>query len=99
MVALSMADGYARLTNKPQCIIVHFDVGTQDLGQAVHNASAGRVPVLIFAGFSPYTTEANTVGLERNSCTGHKTFTTRILLLHTIAVTPRRSKPEEILSR
>lgn len=57
MVALSMADGFARLTNKPQCVIVHVDVGTQGLGAAVHNASCGRCPVLIFAGLSPYTIE------------------------------------------
>lgn len=57
MVALSMADGYARLTNKPQCVIVHVDVGTQALGAAVHDASCGRAPVLIFAGLSPYTIE------------------------------------------
>ncbi|KAL8716724.1 MAG: hypothetical protein Q9225_005974, partial [Loekoesia sp. 1 TL-2023] len=50
-----MADGYARLTSKPQCVIVHVDVGTQGLGAAVHNASCGRAPVLIFAGLSPYT--------------------------------------------
>jgi thiamine pyrophosphate-dependent acetolactate synthase large subunit-like protein len=56
MVALSMADGYARVTNKPQCVIIHTDVGTQNLGAAVHNASCGRAPVLIFAGLSPYTT-------------------------------------------
>ncbi|KAL8728992.1 MAG: hypothetical protein Q9181_005154, partial [Wetmoreana brouardii] len=55
MVALSMADGYARFTSKPQCVIVHVDVGTQGLGAAVHNASCGRAPVLIFAGLSPYT--------------------------------------------
>ncbi|RMZ75691.1 hypothetical protein DV738_g5343, partial [Chaetothyriales sp. CBS 135597] len=57
MVALSMADGYARLTNKPQCVIIHVDVGTQALAAAVHNASVGRAPVLIFAGLSPYTAE------------------------------------------
>ena len=57
MVALSMADGYARLTNEPQCVIVHVDVGTQGLGAAVHNASCGRAPVLIFAGLSPVTIE------------------------------------------
>ena len=57
MVALSMADGFARLTNKPQAVIVHVDVGTQGLAAAVHNASCGRVPVLIFAGLSPYTIE------------------------------------------
>ena len=57
MVALSMADGYARLTGQPQCVIVHVDVGTQGLGAAVHNASCGRAPVLIFAGLSPFTIE------------------------------------------
>ncbi|KAI9684393.1 MAG: hypothetical protein M1829_002203 [Trizodia sp. TS-e1964] len=62
MVALSMADGYARLTNKPQCVIVHVDVGTQGLGAAVHNASCGRVPILIFAGLSPFTIEGEMRG-------------------------------------
>lgn len=62
MVAMSMADGYARLTNKPQCVIVHVDVGTQGLGAAVHNASCGRAPVLIFAGLSPYTIEKEARG-------------------------------------
>lgn len=62
MVALSMADGYARLTGKPQAVIVHVDVGTQGLGAAVHNASCGRAPVLIFAGLSPYTIEGESRG-------------------------------------
>ncbi|RDL30229.1 Uncharacterized protein BP5553_10507 [Venustampulla echinocandica] len=62
MVALSMADGYARLTGKPQCVIVHVDVGTQGLGAAVHNASCGRAPVLIFAGLSPFTIEGEMRG-------------------------------------
>jgi thiamine pyrophosphate-dependent acetolactate synthase large subunit-like protein len=62
MVALSMADGYARLTGKPQCVIVHVDVGTQGLGAAVHNASTGRAPVLIFAGLSPFTIEGEMRG-------------------------------------
>jgi thiamine pyrophosphate-dependent acetolactate synthase large subunit-like protein len=57
-----MADGYARLTGKPQCVIVHVDVGTQGLGAAVHNASCGRAPVLIFAGLSPYTLEGEMRG-------------------------------------
>ena len=57
-----MADGYARLTRKPQCVIVHVDVGTQALGAAVHNASTGRAPVLIFAGLSPFTIEGEMRG-------------------------------------
>ncbi|KAK0717561.1 thiamine pyrophosphate enzyme [Lasiosphaeria miniovina] len=62
MVAMSMADGYARLTNKPQCVIVHVDVGTQGLGAAVHNASSGRAPILVFAGLSPITQEGELRG-------------------------------------
>lgn len=62
MVALSMADGYARVTNRPQCVIIHVDVGTSGMGAAVHNASAGRAPVLIFAGLSPYTIEGELRG-------------------------------------
>jgi thiamine pyrophosphate-dependent acetolactate synthase large subunit-like protein len=62
MVAMSMADGYARLTNKPQAVIVHVDVGTQGLGAAVHNASTGRAPVLVFAGLSPVTQEGELRG-------------------------------------
>lgn len=59
---MSMADGYARLTGKPQCVIVHVDVGTQGLGAAVHNASTGRAPVLVFAGLSPFTIEGELRG-------------------------------------
>ncbi|KAE8555675.1 hypothetical protein EYB25_000373 [Talaromyces marneffei] len=62
MIALSMADGYARLTGRPQCVIVHVDVGTQGLAAAVHNASCGRAPVLIFAGLSPFTLEGELRG-------------------------------------
>ena len=62
MVAMSMADGYARVTGKPQCVIVHVDVGTQGLGAAVHNSSTGRAPVLVFAGMSPFTLEGELRG-------------------------------------
>lgn len=57
-----MADGYARLTNKPQAVIVHVDVGTQGFGAAVHNASTGRAPVFLFAGLSPFTIEGEMRG-------------------------------------
>lgn len=59
---MSMADGYARLSGKPQCVIIHVDVGTQGLAAAVHNASTGRAPVFIFAGLSPYTIEGEMRG-------------------------------------
>ena len=35
MVAMSMADGWARVTGRPQAVIVHVDVGTQALGCAL----------------------------------------------------------------
>jgi thiamine pyrophosphate-dependent acetolactate synthase large subunit-like protein len=62
MVAMSMADGYARLTGEPQVVLCHVDVGTQGLGAAVHNASTGRAPVFIFAGLSPFTMEGELTG-------------------------------------
>ncbi|KAJ4111512.1 hypothetical protein NW768_011866 [Fusarium equiseti] len=62
MVALSMADGYARLSGEAQCVIVHVDVGTSALAAAIHNAAMGRAPVLIFAGLSPFTIEGEVLG-------------------------------------
>ena len=62
MVALSMADGWARVTGQPQAVIVHVDVGTQALGCGIHNASAGRCPVLIFAGLCPFTEDGKMPG-------------------------------------
>lgn len=55
MVALTAAQGYAQVTGRAQAVIVHVECGTQSLAGAVHNVSKGRVPVLIFAGSSPYT--------------------------------------------
>src|SRR5699024_12157401 len=62
MVALSAAHGYAQATGEPQAVIIHVDVGTQNLGGAVHNASKGRIPVLIYAGAPPYTQEGELIG-------------------------------------
>ena len=68
-VALSMADGFARVSNRPQCVIIHVDVGTSALGAAVHNACTGKAPVLIFAGLSPYTIEVRRS--SGSKATGH----------------------------
>jgi len=57
-----MADGWARVTGRPQAVIVHVDVGTQALGCGVHNASAGRCPILIFAGLCPFTEDGKLAG-------------------------------------
>jgi len=53
--ALSAAQGYAQISGRTQAVFVHVDVGTQNLGGAVHNAMRCRVPVFILAGLSPYT--------------------------------------------
>jgi acetolactate synthase-1/2/3 large subunit len=62
MVALSAAHGYAQVSGKPQAVMVHVECGTQALAGAVHNADKGRIPVLIFAGASPYTQDGEMRG-------------------------------------
>ncbi|KAJ7759144.1 thiamine pyrophosphate enzyme, N-terminal TPP binding domain-containing protein [Mycena metata] len=54
MVALTAAQGFAQVTGKPAAVIVHVDVGTQAMAGAIHNVDRGRVPVLIYAGASPF---------------------------------------------
>jgi acetolactate synthase-1/2/3 large subunit len=60
--ALSAAHAYAMVTGEPQAVIVHVDVGTQNLGGAVSNAMHGRAPVLVFAGAAPFTLEGELPG-------------------------------------
>jgi acetolactate synthase-1/2/3 large subunit len=62
MVALSCAHGHAQVSGRAQAVIVHVECGTQSLGGAVHNASRGHAPVLVFAGMSPFTQEGETKG-------------------------------------
>src|SRR5262245_34026808 len=62
MVALSAAHGFAQVTGRAQAVLVHVDCGTQALAGAIHNAAKGRIPVLIFAGASPFTQEGELRG-------------------------------------
>ncbi|PAV15662.1 Thiamin diphosphate-binding protein [Pyrrhoderma noxium] len=62
MVALSAAQGFAQACGRPAAVLVHVDVGTQALAGAIHNVDRGRVPVLIYAGASPFTTEGELKG-------------------------------------
>src|SRR5690625_1366213 len=64
--ASSAAHGYAAASGQAQAVFVHTDVGTANLGGAVHNASRSRAPVFIFAGLTPYTLEGELPG-SRNS--------------------------------
>ncbi len=62
MTALSAAHGYAMRTRRPQMVLVHVDVGTQNLGCSIHNAARGRVPAIIVAGLSPVSVSGERVG-------------------------------------
>jgi acetolactate synthase-1/2/3 large subunit len=62
MTALSAAHGYAMVTRKPQLVLVHVDVGTQNLGGSIHNAARARVPAIIVAGLSPWTEHGKRTG-------------------------------------
>ena len=62
MVALTVAHGFAQVSGRAQAVMVHVECGTQALGGAIHNASKGRVPVLIVAGASPATQEGESLG-------------------------------------
>lgn len=61
-VALAAAHGYFAATGRPQAVLVHVDVGTQNLGSMVHNAQRGRAGVVIVAGRAPYTSDASERG-------------------------------------
>jgi len=43
-------------------VLVHVDCGTQALAGAVHNVAKARIPVMIFAGLSPFTQEGEMRG-------------------------------------
>src|SRR5262245_16867005 len=62
LVAPAAAHGYYQATGRPQAVLVHVDVGTQNLGGTLHNAQRGRAAVLICAGRTPYTTDSRQRG-------------------------------------
>ncbi|WP_408007959.1 thiamine pyrophosphate-requiring protein [Pseudalkalibacillus sp. A8] len=65
-VALSAAIGHYLLSGEAQGVFVHTDVGTQNLGGSLHNATRSRAPVFIFSGETPSTMEGELPG-SRNS--------------------------------
>jgi acetolactate synthase I/II/III large subunit len=52
-VAVSMADGFYRVTGRPQAVMVHVIVGTANAAGAVMNAARANVPILFTAGRTP----------------------------------------------
>ncbi len=61
-VALAAAHGYFAVTRRPQVVIVHVDVGTQNLGGTLHDAQRGEAGVVILAGRTPSTVDGHTRG-------------------------------------
>lgn len=53
-VALAAAHAHFIATGRVQAVLVHVDVGTQNLGSMVHNASRGGAGVIVLAGLTPY---------------------------------------------
>ena len=49
-VALTAAHGHYMVSGRPQVVMVHSELGTLQLGGALHNAQWGRIPVIIWAG-------------------------------------------------
>ena len=52
-VSMAAAHGYFMVSGRPQVVIVHVDVGTQQVGGALHNAQRARVGVILCAGRAP----------------------------------------------
>lgn len=54
-VALAAAHAFFAVTGRPQVVMVHVDVGTQNLGAMVHNAARASAGVVLIAGRTPIT--------------------------------------------
>jgi acetolactate synthase I/II/III large subunit len=52
-VAMTAAHGHYMISGKPQLVMVHAELGTLQVGGALHNAQWGRVPVILWAGAFP----------------------------------------------
>lgn len=61
-VAMSAAHGHFMVSGKPQMVLVHVGLGTQQLGGALHNAHRSRMAVLLCAGTTPYTSKGELRG-------------------------------------
>ena len=49
-VAMSAAHGHYMVSGRPQVVMVHAELGTQQVGGALHNAQWGRIPIILWAG-------------------------------------------------
>ena len=51
--AYAAAIGHYMISGKPQVVMVHSELGTLQVGGALHNAQWGRIPILLWAGLTP----------------------------------------------
>jgi len=58
-MALAAAHGYFMVSGKPQVVLVHADLGPQQVGGALHNAQRGRIGVVLCSGRVPANFEKN----------------------------------------
>jgi acetolactate synthase-1/2/3 large subunit len=65
-VAMAAAHGHFMISGKPQVVLVHVDVGTQNIGANLHNAQRGRAGVVVCAGRSPHASDGG-VPSEHNT--------------------------------
>ena len=49
-VALTAAHGHYMVSGRPQVVMVHAELGTLQVGGALHNVQWGRIPVILWAG-------------------------------------------------
>ena len=59
---MAAAHGYFMVSRHPQVVLVHVDLGTQNVGGALHNAQRGRIAVILCAGRSPLTFDGDKRG-------------------------------------
>jgi len=52
-VAMAAAHGHYMVSGRPQVVLVHAELGTLQVGGAMHNAQWGRIPVILWAGLLP----------------------------------------------
>jgi acetolactate synthase I/II/III large subunit len=48
--SVAIADGYAKVENRPMAVMAHSNVGLQHASMAVYNAYAGRAPIFVLLG-------------------------------------------------
>jgi acetolactate synthase-1/2/3 large subunit len=61
-MAMAAAHGYFMITGRPQVVLVHVDVGLQNIGGALHNVQRGHIGVVLCAGRAPWLLEESEQG-------------------------------------